>query len=164
MSEPFLNLLHRHALCKEHRGAGVAKIVEAYFLQVMLFQQLSEVSGDEVGIIQLTEGIHADVVGIFLRVRRAHHLFHLLLLLAVTDQLSSDEGLQRQRAVRGFRFQSVLGDDALLGRVDGVANGQRVLGEVDCRPLQPDHLASSEPVVSGKKDGYIDLVILDQLE
>ena len=27
MSEPFLDLLHGHALCKEHRGAGVAKIV-----------------------------------------------------------------------------------------------------------------------------------------
>ena len=83
MSEPFLDLLHRYALCKEHRGAGVAKIVEADLLQVMLLQQLSEVSGDEVGIVELAEGVHADVVGVFLRVRRAHHLFHLLLLLAV---------------------------------------------------------------------------------
>jgi len=29
MSEPFLDLLHWYALCEEHRGAGVAKIVEA---------------------------------------------------------------------------------------------------------------------------------------
>ena len=36
MSEPFLDLLHRYALCKEHRGAGVAKIVESDLLQVML--------------------------------------------------------------------------------------------------------------------------------
>ena len=36
MSEPFLDLLHRHALCEEHRGTGVAKIVEADLLQVML--------------------------------------------------------------------------------------------------------------------------------
>ena len=64
--EPFLDLLHRHALCKEHRGAGVAKIVEADLLQVMFLQQLSEVSGDEVGIVELAEGIHADVVGVFL--------------------------------------------------------------------------------------------------
>ena len=55
MSEPFLDLLHRHALCKKHRGAGVAKIVEADLLQVMLLQKLSEVSGDEVGIIELAE-------------------------------------------------------------------------------------------------------------
>jgi len=82
----------------------------------------------------------------------------------VTDQLSSDEGLQRQRAVGGFCFQSVLGDDTFLGGMDGVADGQRVLGEVDCRPLQPDHLASSESVVSGKENWDIDLVILDQLE
>ena len=36
MSEPFLDLLHGHALGEEHRGAGVAKIVEADLLQVML--------------------------------------------------------------------------------------------------------------------------------
>ena len=104
MSEPFLDLLHRHALCKKHRGAGVAKVMESDLLQVMLLQQLPEVSGDEVGIVELAECIHADVVGVFLRVRRAHHLFHLLLLLTVTDQLSSHEGLQRQRSVGGFRF------------------------------------------------------------
>ena len=138
--------------------------MEADLLQVVLLQQLSEVSGDEVGIVELAERVHADVVGVFLGVRRAHHLFHLLLLLAVTDKLTSDEGLQRQRAVGGFCFQSVLGDDAFLGGVDGVANGERVLGEVDCRPLQSNHLASSEPIVSGKQDGDIDLVILDQLE
>ena len=38
MSESFPVLLHGHALGEEHRGAGVAKIVEAYFLQVMLLQ------------------------------------------------------------------------------------------------------------------------------
>ena len=53
MSEPFLNLLHRHALCKEHRGAGVAQIVESDLLQVMLLQKLSKVSGYEVGIVKL---------------------------------------------------------------------------------------------------------------
>ena len=66
MSEPFLDLLHGHALCEEHRSAGVAKVVEADLLQIMLFQKLSEVSGDEVGIVQLAECIHADVVGVFL--------------------------------------------------------------------------------------------------
>ena len=66
MSEPFLDLLHWHALCEEHRGAGVAQVVEADLLQIMLLQQLSEVSGDEVGIVELAEGVHADVVGVFL--------------------------------------------------------------------------------------------------
>ena len=56
VSEPFLDLLHRHALCEKHRGAGVAKVVEADLLQVMLLQQLSEVSGDEVGIVEFSEG------------------------------------------------------------------------------------------------------------
>ena len=133
MSEPFLDLLHWNALCKEHRGARVANIVEADLLQVMLLQKLPEVSGDEVGIVEFSEGIHADVVGVILRVRRAHHLFHLLLFLAVLQQFSSHEGLQRQRAVGGFCFQSVFGDDAFLGGVDGVADGQRVLGEVRAR-------------------------------
>ena len=36
VSEPFLDLMHRHALCEKHRGTGVAKIVEAYFLQFTL--------------------------------------------------------------------------------------------------------------------------------
>ncbi len=61
VSEPFLDLLHRYALGEEHRGAGVAKIVEADLLQVMLLQQLSEVSGDKVGIVELAECVHADV-------------------------------------------------------------------------------------------------------
>ena len=74
MSEPFLDLLHWHALCEEHRGAGVAKIVEADLLQVMLLQQLSKASGNEVGIVQLAKSIHADVVGVFLGVRQVHHL------------------------------------------------------------------------------------------
>ena len=56
MSEPFLDLHHRYALGEEHRGAGVAQIVEADLLQVMLLQQLSEVSGDEVGIVEFSEG------------------------------------------------------------------------------------------------------------
>ena len=55
MSEPFLDLLHWHALGEEHRGAGMAKIVEADLLQVMLLQKLSKVSGDEVGIEQPLE-------------------------------------------------------------------------------------------------------------
>jgi len=38
MSQPFPDLLYRHALCEEHRGAGVAKIVEADLLQVMLLK------------------------------------------------------------------------------------------------------------------------------
>ena len=82
----------------------------------------------------------------------------------MTYQFSSDEGLQCQRAVGGLCFQSVLSDDSFLGGVDGVTDGQRVLGEVNRRPLQPDHLASSESIVSGKEDGNIDLVILVQLE
>ena len=48
MSEPFLDLLHGHALCKEYRGAGVAQIAEADFLQIMLLKKLPKVSGDEV--------------------------------------------------------------------------------------------------------------------
>ena len=41
--EPFLDLLHGHALCEEHRCAGVAKVVEADLLQVMLLQKPAEV-------------------------------------------------------------------------------------------------------------------------
>ena len=122
MSELFPDLLHGYALGKEHRGAGVAKIVEADLLQ-----EPSEVSGDEVEIVELAECIHADVVGVFPRVCRAHHLFHLFLLLAVTEKLASNEGLECQRAVGGFCFQSVLGDDAFLGGVNGVADCQRLL-------------------------------------
>jgi hypothetical protein len=81
--EPFLDLLHGYTLGEERRGAGVAQVVEADLLQIMLLQKLSEVLGDKVGIIELAEGIHADVVGVFLRVRRAHHLFHVLLPFAV---------------------------------------------------------------------------------
>ena len=99
VSEPFLDLLHWHALGKKYRGTGVAQIVETYFLQIMLLQKLSEVLRDKIGIVELAEGIYADVVGVFIGVRRAHHLFHLLLLLSVLQQFPSYEGLESQRAV-----------------------------------------------------------------
>ena len=35
MSEPFLDLLNWNALGEEHRGAGVAQVVEADLLQVI---------------------------------------------------------------------------------------------------------------------------------
>lgn len=59
MPQPFLDLLHWHALCKEHRGAGVAQVVEADLLQVVLLQKLSEVLRDKIGIVELAEGIYA---------------------------------------------------------------------------------------------------------
>ena len=81
------------------------------------------------------------------RVRLAHYLFYLLLLLAVTEERPSHEGLEWQRAVGGFGFQPALGDDAFLGGVNGVADGQRVLCKVDRRPLRSDHLASPNAIV-----------------
>ena len=66
VSEPFLNLLHRYALGEQHRGAGVTQVVEAYLLQLMLLQEISEVSCYEVGIVEPSEYVHADVVCVFL--------------------------------------------------------------------------------------------------
>ncbi len=64
MPEPFVNLLHGHALSDQDRCAKVAQAVEGYLLQVMLLRQLPEVSDDEGGIVQLAEGIHTGVVGV----------------------------------------------------------------------------------------------------
>ena len=74
MSEPFLDLLHGHALCEEHRGAGVAKIVEADLLQIMLLQQLPEVSGDEVGIVQLAECVTFSFMS---AAKRQFHIYNI---------------------------------------------------------------------------------------
>ena len=69
------------------------------------------------------------------------------------DNFSSHRGLKCQHAVGRFCFQPVLGDYAFPGGVDGAANVQRVLGEVDGLITSTDHhLASPEPTVSGKEE------------
>ena len=47
------------------------------------------------------------------------------------NEVLPHEGFQRERAVRGFCLQPVLGDEPFLGGVDGMADGQRVFREVD---------------------------------
>ena len=37
--QPFLNLLHRHALRQQHRRARVSEVVEADLLQIVLFRK-----------------------------------------------------------------------------------------------------------------------------
>ena len=162
--QPFLDLLHRHALGKQHRRARVPEIVEADLFQLELFQKLTEVVRDKVGIVQPTEGIHADVVGVFLRVRRAHRLLHPLLFLSVLQQFLPHEGFQRERAVGGFCLQPVFGDESFLGGVDGVADGQRVFREVDRRPLHANHLTSAQTVVRREEDGDVNFVIPGKIE
>ena len=40
VTQPLLNLLHRHALFQQQAGAGVAQIMESNPAQAVLFQQL----------------------------------------------------------------------------------------------------------------------------
>ena len=58
ISEPFPKKIHGHALGEERRGSGVAQIVEADLLQVMIFQKLPEMSGYEVGTVELPASIN----------------------------------------------------------------------------------------------------------
>ena len=42
MSQPFLYLFHRHAVCKKKRRTAVPKIMESYMGKIVLIKQLTE--------------------------------------------------------------------------------------------------------------------------
>ena len=62
MSEPFLDLFHWNALRKEHRGAGVAKIVESYLAKSVSFKEHREVLTHVIGIINIAYRIPLSTI------------------------------------------------------------------------------------------------------
>ena len=82
VTEPFLDLFHRYAVCEHQRRAGVFQIVKAYLPQSKLFQETSERFRDPVRLKQLPHFVHKNVSAIFIVVAvAADALVPRLLLL-----------------------------------------------------------------------------------
>lgn len=82
VAEPLLDQLHLHALCDKERRAGVAQIVEANVLEVVLAQDRGKAVAHVIGREQLAQRVQAHVVRILAAVRVSKHLGALLLLFA----------------------------------------------------------------------------------
>lgn len=62
VTEPFLNLLHRHAAGQHHTGAAVAKIVEPNFPEAVFLQKSFKVFRNIVRTDQIADAVDTDVV------------------------------------------------------------------------------------------------------
>ena len=78
--QPLLDQLHLHALCDQERCAGVAQIVEANVLEVVLPQDRGKAVAHVIGRKQLAPRIATNVILVF-QVIRPPELFAALLLL-----------------------------------------------------------------------------------
>jgi len=92
MSHPLLDQLQLHALRNEERRAGVAQVVEANVLEVVLPQDRGKAVAHVIGCEQLPERIQAHVVRILAAIRVAKHLGALLLLFPFGEEQRLDGG------------------------------------------------------------------------
>ena len=81
MAQPFLDLLHGHALLEQQAGAGVPQIVEPNLPQAVVGQQLGEAVGHRVGQNEIAHLVHKQVAFVLLVVAVTAQLFVVGLLL-----------------------------------------------------------------------------------
>ena len=89
MTQPLLNLLHRHAVHDHQTGTAVAQIVEPDVRQTILPEQPFKVFRHEVGTKQLAFLIGADEVQIIGAVALAEQPAVKLLLFLLLEQFGS---------------------------------------------------------------------------
>ena len=69
VTEPFLNLLHRHTIRKHQTGTGVSEIMETDVTETVGFQKLRELLSDIVRFDEIADLIDADIAKVFFVVR-----------------------------------------------------------------------------------------------
>ena len=92
VTQPLLDQLHLHALRDKERRTGVAQVVEANVLEVVLPQDRGKAVAHVIGRKQLPERIQAHVVRILAAIRVAKYLGALLLLFPFGEEQRLDGG------------------------------------------------------------------------
>ena len=114
VSEPLLNLLHRHTVRQHHARAAVPEIVEADGTQSVVLQQLAKCRGDVVGLDQIAHLIDADVTDVVRAVAPSAQPPVFDLLPFQRPQTLPENGHQRQRPHAGLGLGRVRGDEHML--------------------------------------------------
>lgn len=110
MSKPFLNLFQAYAMRVQKTGAAMPEIVESDLFQLIVRKDDGEVLRDEVGSNKIAKLVHIDVVQIILAICAATYPPIDFLLRFHVDQQFFKGFYQRQCAVTGFCFCSLLVD------------------------------------------------------
>ena len=61
VAQPFLDLLHRHVVGQQQRGAAMPEIVKADMPQAGLLEEPAENGGQGLGVEKISHGVHKDV-------------------------------------------------------------------------------------------------------
>ena len=72
VSQPFLDILQRHAVGVQHAGTGVPQVVEADMPEALAIQKRLKLSRQRIGRDQFSELIDVDIRLIFLVVALDH--------------------------------------------------------------------------------------------
>ena len=107
MPEPFLDLLHRHAVGEHQRRAGVPQIVKADLPQSVLLQEPPERFGDPVRFKELSHLIHENVSVVFVIVAVAADALVYRLLFLQSHEPFLELTDKRHGAKTGIRFRFV---------------------------------------------------------
>lgn len=114
VAEPFLNLLHHHAMLQQQRGAAVAQIMETNVPQRIDLQNTAEAVGEIGRLDAFTQLIDADISVVFLVPGTAADLPILILLCLQTKQHFPYRRYKRQTALAGAGLRGIGCNDGIL--------------------------------------------------
>ena len=143
----------------------VPKIVKSDLFQLIICKDNSEVLCNEVWSYKLAQLIHINVVQILPAIRAATYPPIGFLLRFHTKQQLLKRFYQRQRAMTGLCFRSLLVNHSYLtiqhNLCDGVLDCEGFAFKIDRVPFYADNLAPAQTVECAKYDGKLDTLAFD---
>ena len=110
VTEPLLDLFHRHAVCVKHAGVGMPEIVKTDRPQAVLFQKSRKRLRQIAGLDRLAHIVHVNVIEVILTIAVSADLSIQLLLLPKRQKKILKLRDNRKRAAARFRFRPVFAD------------------------------------------------------
>ena len=115
---------------------------------------------------QLAHRIHTDVLLVLPIVRTAHDLLHFLLPFMLPQGFFLHQRDQRKGAVGGLCFHDIHTHQLLFFIIfqNLVPDADRLVSEINRRPLQPQHFASTQTVVRRKQNRHPDGIAVETVD
>ena len=139
VTEPFLDLLQRHAVGQQQAGAAMAKIMKTHLRHPVFCYVLRKVLCQIVRAHALSQLVHKDITVVLVVIAIAANFLVELLGLFYLLKVVAEAPHQGKRSQARFGFSRILLDD-LHGAVDRCFSdcsfdGQRSAIEIDRIPL-----------------------------
>lgn len=150
VTEPFLNLLHRHTVCKHQAGTGVPEIMETDVTEAIGLQKLRELLCYIMGLDEITDLVDADITKVFPVVRPSTESSVIVLFCFDCKQPVFDKWNERKGSHTGFSFGRICRNKNMLAvevyGCDGVLDNDGIIIEINRIPFKTDDLASTQTV------------------